>query len=128
MGVLVSVDDFGTGYSSMSYLQRFPIDKLKIDQGFIKEVMTRPEDAAIVKAIISLAHGLRLKVVAEGVETGEQLSLLQSLGCDQYQGFLFSPPLPASDFVELVRGWQKSEDASSMEEASRTHSKLAIHR
>lgn len=128
MGVLVSVDDFGTGYSSMSYLQRFPIDKLKIDQGFIKELMTRPDDAAIVKAIISLAHGLRLKVVAEGVETGEQLSLLQSLGCDQYQGFLFSPPLPASDFVELVRTWQKSEDASSVEEAARTHSKLAIHR
>jgi diguanylate cyclase (GGDEF)-like protein len=128
MGVLVSVDDFGTGYSSMSYLQRFPIDKLKIDQGFIKELMTRPDDASIVKAIISLAHGLRLKVVAEGVETHEQLTLLQSLGCDQYQGFLFSPPLPAAEFAELVRSWQKSEDSSSIEEASRTHSKLAIPR
>ena len=128
MGVLVSVDDFGTGYSSMSYLQRFPIDKLKIDQGFIKELMTRPDDAAIVKAIISLAHGLRLKVVAEGVETHEQLTLLQSLGCDQYQGFLFSPPLPAPEFAELVRSWQKPEDSSSIEESARTHSKLAIQR
>jgi diguanylate cyclase (GGDEF)-like protein len=128
MGVLVSVDDFGTGYSSMSYLQRFPIDKLKIDQGFIKELMTRPDDESIVKAIISLAHGLRLKVVAEGVETSEQLTLLQSLGCDQYQGFLFSPPLPATEFAELVRSWQKPEDSSSLEEASRTHSKLAINR
>ncbi len=128
MGVLVSVDDFGTGYSSMSYLQRFPIDKLKIDQGFIKELMTRPDDESIVKAIISLAHGLRLKVVAEGVETSEQLTLLQSLGCDQYQGFLFSPPLPAPKFAELVRSWQKPEDSSSLEEASRTHSKLAVNR
>jgi diguanylate cyclase (GGDEF)-like protein len=128
MGVLVSVDDFGTGYSSMSYLQRFPIDKLKIDQGFIKELMTRPDDAAIVKAIISLAHGLRLKVVAEGVETCEQLTLLQSLGCDQYQGFLFSPPLPAAEFAQLVRTWQKPEDAQSSEEAARTHSKLAVQR
>ncbi|HEY6455784.1 MAG TPA: EAL domain-containing protein [Steroidobacteraceae bacterium] len=128
MGVLVSVDDFGTGYSSMSYLQRFPIDKLKIDQGFIRELMTRPDDAAIVKAIISLAHGLRLKVVAEGVETCEQLTLLQSLGCDQYQGFLFCRPLPAPEFAELVRSWQKPEDSSSSEEAARTHSKLAIRR
>jgi EAL domain-containing protein (putative c-di-GMP-specific phosphodiesterase class I) len=111
----------------MSYLQRFPIDKLKIDQGFIKELMTRPDDEAIVQAIISLAHGLRLKVVAEGVETSAQLSLLQSLGCDQYQGYLFSPPLPAPEFAELVRAWQKAEDSSSVEEASRTHSKLAVH-
>jgi diguanylate cyclase (GGDEF)-like protein len=128
MGVLVSVDDFGTGYSSMSYLQRFPIDKLKIDRGFVKELMSRADDASIVKAIISLAHGLRLKVVAEGVETPEQLQLLQSLGCDQYQGYHFSPPLPAPEFAELVRTWQKAEDSSSIEEASRTHSKLATHR
>ena len=95
MGVLVSVDDFGTGYSSMSYLRRFPIDKLKIDRGFVKDLMTRADDASIVQAIISLAHSLRLKVVAEGVETPEQLDSLQSMGCDQYQGFHFSPPLSA---------------------------------
>jgi diguanylate cyclase len=103
MGVLVSVDDFGTGYSSMSYLRRFPIDKLKIDRGFVKDLMTRADDASIVQAIISLAHSLRLKVVAEGVETLEQLHSLKSMGCDQYQGFHFSPPLPAADFAALMR-------------------------
>jgi diguanylate cyclase (GGDEF)-like protein len=103
MGVLVSVDDFGTGYSSMSYLRRFPIDKLKIDRGFVKDLMTRADDASIVQAIISLAHSLRLKVVAEGVETLEQLHSLKSMGCDQYQGFHFSPPLSATDIGALMR-------------------------
>ena len=128
MGVLVSVDDFGTGYSSMSYLRRFPIDKLKIDRSFITDLMSRAEDASIVQAIISLAHGLRLKVVAEGVETPEQLEFLKSLGCDQYQGYHFSEPLPATVFSELVREQQQSEDRLSDESAARTHSKLAAHR
>ena len=110
MGVLVSVDDFGTGYSSMSYLRRFPIDKLKIDRGFVKDLMTRADDASIVQAIISLAHSLRLKVVAEGVETIEQLDSLKSMGCDQYQGFHFSPPLPADDFGALMRRRREAED------------------
>jgi diguanylate cyclase (GGDEF)-like protein len=112
MGVLVSVDDFGTGYSSMSYLRRFPIDNLKIDRGFVKDLMTRADDASIVQAIISLAHSLRLKVVAEGVETPEQLHSLRTMGCDQYQGFHFSPPLSASDFRALLRDRApESEDA-----------------
>jgi len=128
MGVLVSVDDFGTGYSSMSYLRRFPIDKLKIDRSFIAELTTRADDASIVQAIVSLAHGLRLKVVAEGVETLEQLKFLQSVGCDQYQGYHFSQPLPAAEFAELVTKWQKAEDRSSLDDASRTHSKLAGYR
>jgi diguanylate cyclase (GGDEF)-like protein len=128
MGVLVSVDDFGTGYSSMSYLRRFPIDKLKIDRGFVKELTTREDDASIVQAIISLAHGLRLKVVAEGVETPQQLKFLQSLGCDQYQGYHFSPPLPAAEFADFVRSWQKAEERASVDEAARTHSKLAAYR
>jgi len=127
MGVVVSVDDFGTGYSSMSYLRRFPIDKLKIDRGFIAELMTRADDASIVRAIISLAHSLRLKVVAEGVETLEQLDFLKSMGCDQYQGYHFSPPLPAVEFGELVL---RREDAVrfSEEDALRTHSKLAAYK
>jgi diguanylate cyclase (GGDEF)-like protein len=121
MGVLVSVDDFGTGYSSMSYLRRFPIDKLKIDRCFVEQMIARPEDASIVRAIISLAHSLRLKVIAEGVETPEQLKLLAELGCDQYQGFYFSPAVLPAKFEELLR-----EDALlSDEEAARTHSKLA---
>jgi diguanylate cyclase (GGDEF)-like protein len=128
MGVLVSVDDFGTGYSSMSYLRSFPIDKLKIDRSFIADLTTRADDASIVRAIVSLAHGLRLKVVAEGVETLEQLKFLQSVGCDQYQGYHFSEPLPAAEFAELVAKWQRAEDRSSLDDASRTHSKLAGYR
>jgi diguanylate cyclase (GGDEF)-like protein len=127
MGVLVSVDDFGTGYSSINYLRRFPIDKLKIDQSFVRELGCEV-DASIVQAIISLAHSLRLKVVAEGVETPEQLQFLRALGCDQYQGFHFSAPLPPSQFAELLRGWQRPEDAASRDEAARTHSKLAGYR
>jgi diguanylate cyclase (GGDEF)-like protein len=127
LGVLVSVDDFGTGYSSMSYLRRFPIDKLKIDRSFIREVMNRPDDASIVRAIVSLAHSLRLKVVAEGVETREQLGFLKTVGCDQYQGYHFSPPVPAAAFGEMVRQ-QRDEAVFSEEIATRTHSKLAAYR
>jgi diguanylate cyclase (GGDEF)-like protein len=127
LGVLVSVDDFGTGYSSMSYLRRFPIDKLKIDRSFIREVMSRPDDASIVRAIISLAHSLRLKVVAEGVETIEQLGFLQDVGCDQYQGFHFSPAIPAAKFGEMLRE-QRSANMFSEEIANRTHSKLSVYR
>jgi diguanylate cyclase (GGDEF)-like protein len=127
LGVLVSVDDFGTGYSSMSYLRRFPIDKLKIDRSFIRDVMSRPDDASIVRAIISLAHSLRLKVVAEGVETIEQLGFLKTVGCDQYQGFHFSPAVPAPQFAALVRSQSATEEFSE-EIATRTHSKLAAYR
>jgi EAL domain-containing protein (putative c-di-GMP-specific phosphodiesterase class I) len=103
MGVQVAVDDFGTGYSSMSYLRRFPIDKLKIDKAFVAEMDTRADDASIVQAIVSLAHGLQLKVVAEGVETAAQLDALRALGCDEYQGFFCSPALPAQEFEMLMR-------------------------
>ena len=126
MGVLVSVDDFGTGYSSMSYLRRFPIDKLKIDRVFIDEIVSRPEDASIVRAIVFLAHSLRLKVVAEGVETNAQLDFLKTAGCDEYQGYHFSRPLPATDFERLIRG-SHADDTLSEEDAVRTHSKLAAY-
>jgi EAL domain-containing protein (putative c-di-GMP-specific phosphodiesterase class I) len=128
MGVLVSVDDFGTGYSSMSYLRRLPIDKLKIDRSFIEEIMSRPDDASIVGAIISLAHSLRLKVVAEGVETSEQLDFLLALGCDQYQGYHFSAALAAQDFEALVRRTHDAGGYLSEADAIRTHSKLAAFR
>jgi diguanylate cyclase len=127
MGVLVSVDDFGTGYSSMSYLRRFPIDKLKIDRVFIDEIVNRPEDASIVRAIVSLAHSLRLKVVAEGVETPAQLEFLKTAGCDEYQGYHFSRPLPAADFERLIRESRECDDLSE-EDAIRTHSKLAAYK
>ena len=126
MGVLVSVDDFGTGYSSMSYLRRFPIDKLKIDCCFVDQMTRRPEDASIVQAIISLAHSLHLKVIAEGVETPEQLALLAKLGCDQYQGFHFSAALEPTQFLAFVK--QSRADVRSLtdDEVARTHSKLSV--
>lgn len=101
-GIEISIDDFGTGYSSLSYLKRLPIDTLKIDKSFVQEVTTDPDDAAIVAAIITMAHTLKLKVVAEAVETVEQLEFLRGLKCDQMQGYLFSKPLPAEEITRLL--------------------------
>lgn len=94
MGVKIAIDDFGTGYSSLAYLRRFPLDTLKIDIAFIREVTSNPQDAAIARTIIELAHSLNLRAVAEGVETTAQLAFLREAGCDQIQGYLFSQPLP----------------------------------
>lgn len=102
MGIKVAIDDFGTGYSSLNYLKRFPIDTLKIDKTFVADVCKDPHDTAIVRAIITLGHALDLMVIAEGVETQEQLEYLRSLGCDVVQGFLFSKSLPAPAFEELL--------------------------
>src|SRR5688572_13694539 len=108
MGINISIDDFGTGFSSLASLKRLPIDILKIDKSFVQDVTTDPDDAALVNAIITLAHNLRLKVVAEGVETEEQLRFLQLLRCDEIQGYFFSKPLPADAIVSLFDSAAKS--------------------
>ena len=101
-GVCFSLDDFGTGYSSLSYLKRLPLDQLKIDQSFVRDVLTDPDDAAIAKTIISLGQSLDLSVIAEGVETEAQRQFLERYGCRAYQGYLFSRPIPLDDFTEFL--------------------------
>lgn len=103
MGVKIAVDDFGTGYSSLSYLKRFPIDTVKIDQSFVQEITTNSDDAAIAGAVVAMSHSLKLKVIAEGVETTGQLDLLRNMGCDNIQGYLISKPVAADEFQGLIK-------------------------
>jgi diguanylate cyclase (GGDEF)-like protein/PAS domain S-box-containing protein len=105
-GVQVAVDDFGTGYSSLSYLRKFPIDALKIDQSFVRQITTSPDETSIVTAIISMGRSLKLRVVAEGVETRAELAFLQAHECDEAQGYYFSRPVPPREFVRLVESWK----------------------
>ncbi len=106
-GVKLSIDDFGTGYSSLSYLKRFRVDTLKIDQSFVRDMLTNPEDSTIVLAIISLAHNLNFKVIAEGVETEQHYQFLRQNRCDEIQGYYFSKPLPAEEFESLLRSGKR---------------------
>jgi EAL domain-containing protein (putative c-di-GMP-specific phosphodiesterase class I) len=114
LGIGVSIDDFGTGFSSLSYLKRFPIDKLKIDQSFVRNLPGSEHDAAISRTVIALAHSLGLRVIAEGVETFEQLEFLRVQACDEVQGYYFAKPLAPQAFADVVmRGldpsvWQPS--------------------
>ncbi|NJD06885.1 MAG: EAL domain-containing protein, partial [Methylococcaceae bacterium] len=102
-GVKLSIDDFGTGYSSLAYLKRFPIDKLKVDQSFVHDVMEDTDGTAIVSAIIGMGRSLRLTTIAEGVETSAQYQRLRELGCDELQGYLISRPMPAEVCEEWLR-------------------------
>ncbi len=106
MGVHISMDDFGTGYSSLWSLKRLPLDKLKIDQSFIKDMMNNLNDVAIIKAVIAMGHGLKLQVIAEGIETAEQLAFLKSINCDAIQGYFFSRPLPPEEATKLLLNWK----------------------
>jgi EAL domain-containing protein (putative c-di-GMP-specific phosphodiesterase class I) len=108
LGVGISIDDFGTGYSSLSYLKKLPVDSIKIDSSFVRDMEEDPNDEAIIKAILAMAHSLRLSVVAEGVETVAQLGALRALGCDEYQGFHESAALPPAEFEKRYAGGRRA--------------------
>jgi len=111
LGISLALDDFGTGYSSLSYLRRFPFDKLKIDRSFIRDIVNKPEDAAIIKTIVEIAHNLDMTVLAEGVETRQQAGHMRHSACDFIQGYLVSRPVPADRFLQLLQGSGDGQDA-----------------
>jgi EAL domain-containing protein (putative c-di-GMP-specific phosphodiesterase class I) len=102
LGVSISIDDFGTRYSTLNYIKHYPVNRLKIDQCFVRDIATNPSDAAIVRAIVSLGHSLDLEIVAEGVETIEQVTLLRTEGCDEVQGFYFAAPMESEELIAFV--------------------------
>jgi EAL domain-containing protein (putative c-di-GMP-specific phosphodiesterase class I) len=102
IGMSVAVDDFGTGYSSLSYLRRFPLDSLKIDRSFLHKIHVAPDDSIIISAIIAMGRNIGLRVIAEGVETAEELAFLKANDCDEAQGYFFNRPAPAEEFVKLL--------------------------
>jgi EAL domain-containing protein (putative c-di-GMP-specific phosphodiesterase class I) len=114
LGINISLDDFGTGYSSLTYLKKFPIDYMKLDQSFTRDITTRKEDEDIASSILLMAKNLGLKVIAEGVETKEQLEILQKLQCDKAQGFLFSRPVPADELELLLREYNMLGEKKSI--------------
>ena len=123
IGVLLALDDFGTGYSSLSHLKRFPIDTLKIDRSFVRDLTTDEDDAGIVTAVIGMGKSLHMRVVAEGVETREQLAMLQEYGCPQGQGYYFSRPVPAVEFGHLLKHGEQAADFALNSNSDAAHAK-----
>ena len=113
MGVSVAIDDFGTGFSSLSYLHKYPLDKIKIDRSFVVDLPNSNHSLSIVRTIVSLARSIGMSTTAEGIETPAQHALLREEGCDQLQGYLFSKPVPARDAVELIRSLNSSRTAAA---------------
>ena len=105
-GIKVSIDDFGTGYSSLGYLHNFPINTLKIDQSFIRSMTSEPSSLILVKSIIGLAQNLGMKIIAEGIETEQEASIIRDLGCEECQGFWFARPMPLEDAIKFVQNWK----------------------
>ena len=126
LGVRISMDDFGTGYSSLGYLQRFPFDKIKIDQSFVRDLADKPESIAIVRAVTSLAESLGITTTAEGVETAEQLQKLRREGCTEAQGYLFSRPASAEDALAFIHGASVQRTGEPSSEAAISHSALHV--
>ena len=118
LGIRIAIDDFGTGYSSLAYLKRFPIDKLKIDIAFVRDIVTNPDDAAIALAIISMAHSLHMQVIAEGVETRAQMAYLRRHRCDEIQGFHFSRALPPDALARLIRENRETPNRASLDDSN----------
>ena len=108
-GMGISIDDFGTGYSSLSYLHHFPIDTLKIDQSFVRDMTKNNTSLALVKSIISLGKNLGMKIIAEGAEEQDEARILKELGCDQCQGYYFAKPASEKDITDLVHRWKKAD-------------------
>src|SRR5690606_34828449 len=108
-GVTIAIDDFGTGYSSLSYLQKLPIHTLKVDRSFVNDIKHSKDEACIVNAIVSMAHGLKLNIIAEGVETSAQMEYLRALGCQEVQGHYFGLAMPAAEAYRLLRDYLESE-------------------
>ena len=115
MGIGVALDDFGTGYSSLSYLHSFPINKIKIDQSFVRDLTTNKESMSIVRAVIGLGKSLGITTIAEGVETLEQLNKLRDKGCTEVQGYFFSPPRPANELPLLIGRLQHIDEVGNLE-------------
>ena len=115
-GVHLSIDDFGTGYSSLAYLKRFPIDYLKIDRSFVKDIDINSDDRNIVQTIIAMGHSMKLGIVAEGIEKIEHLDFLRENACDEVQGYFISRPVPAEDFLEFLQRWES--DISGKDDGS----------